>query len=102
MLLVLGIVGLFVLPEPWNVIGVCVAAVIEVGEVFFWIKFLRRYRISTGAEGLVGERGEAIGPDQVRVHGEIWRATAGAPLAPGERVRVAAVDGLTLHVEREA
>jgi membrane-bound serine protease (ClpP class) len=99
MLLVLGIVGLFVLPEPWNVIGVCVAALIEVGEVFAWIKFLRRYRVSTGAEGLVGERGEVIGPDRVRVHGEIWSATAGSELTPGQRVRVAAVDGLTLTVE---
>jgi membrane-bound serine protease (ClpP class) len=101
MLLVLGIVGLFVLPEPWNVIGVCVAALIEVGEVFFWIKFLRRYRISTGAEGLVGERAEVIGPDRVRVHGEIWSATGPSQLSTGQRVRVAAVDGLTLRVEPE-
>ena len=101
MLLVLGIVGLFVLPEPWNVIGVCVAALIEVGEVFLWIKFLRRYRISTGAEGLVGERAEVIGPDRVKVHGEIWSATGSSQLSPGQRVRVAAVDGLTLRVEPE-
>jgi membrane-bound serine protease (ClpP class) len=102
MLLVLGIAGLFLLPDPWNVIVVCVAALIEVAEVFFWIKFLRRYRISTGAEGLVGERAEVIGPGRVRVHGEIWSATGSAGLAPGQRVRVAAVDGLTLRVEREA
>ena len=102
MLLVLGIVGLFLLPDPWNVIVVCVAALIEVGEVFVWIKFLRRYRVSTGAEGLVGQRGEAIGPNRVRVHGEIWSAKARAPLATGERIRVTAVDGLTLRVEPDA
>jgi membrane protein implicated in regulation of membrane protease activity len=59
-LLALAIIGLFVLPAPWGVIAVFTAAVIEVGEVFFWIRFLRRYPVTTGAEGLLGERGEVI------------------------------------------
>jgi membrane protein implicated in regulation of membrane protease activity len=102
MLLVLGIIGLFVLPEPWNVVVVCAAALIEVGEVFAWIKFLRRYRVQTGAEGMIGQRGEVIGPGRVRVRGEIWTVSGGeAQLELGDRVRVAAVDGLTLRVERE-
>jgi membrane protein implicated in regulation of membrane protease activity len=33
------------------------------------------------------------------VHGEIWRALSGQPLNAGDRVRVTAVDGLTLRVE---
>jgi membrane-bound serine protease (ClpP class) len=102
MLLILGIAGLFLLPDPWNVIVVCVAALIEVGEVFFWIRFLRRYRVQTGAEGLIGERGEVIGPGRVRVHGEIWTAAATGSLEPGDSVRVAGVEGLTLRVEPEA
>jgi membrane-bound serine protease (ClpP class) len=59
----------------------------------------------TGAEGLVGEIGRtltAIGPDlpgQVTVHGEIWRAVSQQPLAPSTRVRVGAIEGLTLAVE---
>jgi membrane-bound serine protease (ClpP class) len=102
MLLLLGIIGLFVLPDPWNVVVVCVAALVEVGEVFFWLKFLRRYRVQTGAEGMVGERGEVIGPGRVRVRGEIWSVTGGpAQLQPGDRVRVTEVDGLTLRVEPE-
>jgi membrane-bound serine protease (ClpP class) len=101
MLLVLGIVGLFVLPEPWNVVVVCVAALVEVGEVFFWLKFLRRYRVQTGAEAMVGQRGEVIGPGRVRVRGEIWSANSEAPLHAGDTVRVAAIDGLTLRVEPE-
>jgi membrane protein implicated in regulation of membrane protease activity len=101
MLLVLGIVGLFFIPAPWNVVVVCVAALIEVGEVFAWIKFLRRYRVQTGAEGMVGERGEVIGPGRVRVRGEIWSASGEGPLETGAQVRVAAVDGLTLRVEPE-
>ena len=77
-----------------------VAALIEVGEVFLWIRFLRRYRVTTGAEGMVGERAEVIGPGRVRVRGEIWSAR-GRGDERGETVRVAAVDGLTLVVEPE-
>jgi membrane-bound serine protease (ClpP class) len=106
MLLALAIAGLFVLPSPWNVIVVAVAAVVEVGEVFFWIKFLRRYRVQTGVEGLVGERAEVIQElapaGRVRLRGEIWSARSEAPAAVGEAVRVAGVDGLTLVVEPEA
>ena len=108
MLLLAGLAGLFFLPEPWNVIVVAVAAVIEAGEVWFWIRFLRRYRVSTGAEGMVGQRGEAIdgfGPaatGRVRVYGEIWAARSRAPLEPGGRVRVLGVEGLTLEIEPEA
>jgi membrane-bound serine protease (ClpP class) len=101
-LLVLAIVGLFVLPDPWGVIAVFAAAVIEVGEVLFWIRFLRRYPVRTGAEGLVGERGEVIvrcAPvGRVRLRGEIWNARSEGPLELGEEVRVEAVDGLTLVV----
>jgi membrane-bound ClpP family serine protease len=34
--------------------------------------------------------------------GERWRALAEAPVAPGERVTVTAVDGLTLRVRKGA
>ena len=104
MLLALAIIGLFVLPNPWGVIAVFIAAVIEVGEVFFWIRFLRRYPVTTGAEGLVGERGEVIvrcAPrGRVRLRGEIWNARSKEPLELGEEVRVEAVEGLTLLVAR--
>jgi membrane protein implicated in regulation of membrane protease activity len=103
-LLALAIVGLFVIPAPWGVIAVFVAAVIEVGEVFFWIRFLRRYPVTTGAEGLVGERGVVIvrcAPlGRVRLRGEIWNARSGEPIELGEEIRVEAVDALTLVVGR--
>ena len=74
MLLVLALVGLFVLPSPWNVIVVVVAALIEVFEVFFWLRVARRYRVRTGVEAMIGERAEVIGPGRVRFHGAIWTA----------------------------
>ena len=63
----------------------------------------------TGPEGMVGRLavvrsalGTAGGPDgQVQVDGEIWRAVAeGGAIPAGEKVRVTAVDGLTLKVSR--
>ena len=99
MILALAIAGLFFLPQPWSVVFVCVAALIEVGEVFLWIKFLRRHRVTTGVEGMLGERAEVIGPGRVRVRGEIWHARGAVPGA--EAVTVTGVDGLTLVVEPE-
>ena len=102
--MIAGLAGLFLLPVPWNVLAVVAAAIIEVAEVGFWLRFLRRYRVSTGVEGMIGEVGEAVEPvasgsGRVRVRGELWAARAGARIAPGERIRIAEVDGLTLVVE---
>jgi membrane-bound serine protease (ClpP class) len=102
-LLALAIAGLFVLPDPWRLIFLGAVAVFEVGEVYFWIKFLRRYRVTTGAEGMVGASGEVIETcaptGRVRVRGEIWNARSTASPAVGARVTVSAVDGLTLVVD---
>jgi membrane protein implicated in regulation of membrane protease activity len=98
-ILALAIAGLFVLPDPWRIVVLVCAALFEIGELFLWIRFLRRYRVTTGAEGMVGERAQVIGPGRVRVRGEIWSARGSGD--EGETVRVAAVDGLTLVVEPE-
>ena len=61
----------------------------------------------TGVEGLVGEVGVALEPilpgtsGRVRVHGESWSAIASEPIAIGDRVRTAGVNGLTLTVRKE-
>jgi membrane protein implicated in regulation of membrane protease activity len=105
MLLALAIAGLFFLPDPWRVVFVVVAAFVEVGEVYLWIRFLRRYRITTGVEGMIGERAEVIeacAPQgRVRLRGEIWTARCELPVRPGEVVRVSRVDGLVLVVAPE-
>jgi membrane-bound serine protease (ClpP class) len=102
-LLVAAFVSLFFLPSPCGFIAVGVAAVVEVGEVYFWIRFLRRYRITTGAEGLVGEVAEVVEAcapaGRIRLRGELWNARSRAPAEPRRLVRVTGVDGLTLEVE---
>jgi len=59
----------------------------------------------TGSAGMIGRVAvarSALGPEgQVQVDGEIWRAVSeGGAIPAGEKVRVTAVDGLTLTVSR--
>jgi membrane-bound serine protease (ClpP class) len=105
----LGSVMLFDAPEigfrvSWSVIAVTVG--ITAGLFLFVIgagvRALTR-RPTLGASAFVGETGVArddLAPEgQVTVHGEIWRAVAtNGPVSAGSRVRVVAVDGLTLKV----
>jgi len=59
-------------------------------------------RTTTGREGLVGEVGvvrSRLAPrGQVFVRGELWNAEAESPVEPGDSVRVAKIEGLTLQV----
>ena len=61
----------------------------------------------TGVAGMVDKRGEVIESiepgehGRVATHGEIWSATAGEPIPRGARVRVVAIDGMTLTVSPE-
>lgn len=63
---------------------------------------LHRTRPLTGAQGLMQEVGTAqtdLDPEgQVFVHGEIWRAVAPQRIEKGQKVRINAIDGLTLRV----
>ncbi len=60
-------------------------------------------RPMTGGSGLIGEIGVVKMPftptGRVQIHGELWFARCKEPVAVGERVRVTAMDGLTLVVE---
>ena len=66
----------------------------------------RTRRPMTGESGLIGETGVVKTPltptGRIQVHGELWFARCRTPLTVGQRVRVTAVDGLTLEVEPEA
>ncbi len=58
----------------------------------------------TGPESLLGATGRVIsdvGPDQgqIFIHGEIWEARSDHPIPAGRRVKVLAVEALTLKVE---
>ena len=67
-----------------------------------------RGRPVTGSEGMIGGVGLTRDPmapgvaGYIDVHGEMWRALSREPIAAGQRVRVTAIDGLTLVVEPAA
>jgi membrane protein implicated in regulation of membrane protease activity len=107
LLLLALIAAVFWLPAPWGFITVIVAALVEIAEVVVFIWYSKRRRATTGAEALPGLRGtvvEACRPTgQIRVEGELWRATCEAGADPGETVVVESLGAdLTLIVKRES
>ena len=63
----------------------------------------RRNKVVTGAEGMIGQIGVAVGElnpsGTVMIRGEYWSANASARIEPAREVRVDGIDGLTLRVE---
>jgi len=59
--------------------------------------------VVTGMEAMPGRLGVVVAElnpsGRVKVQGEYWNAVAGGHIGLHERVRVTAVEGLTLHVE---
>ncbi|MBS1247172.1 MAG: serine protease [Proteobacteria bacterium] len=89
----------------WPVIAAtaAVSATFFFGVVYLALRARRRAVVS-GAEELIGSRGEALedfaqGIGRVRVHSEEWQARAASPIQRGARVTVTGRDGLVLVVE---
>jgi membrane-bound serine protease (ClpP class) len=107
--LVLG--GLFLVDGPIPQMRVhlltALAVGVPVGVIAIFLATLvvkaRKFHVTTGSEGMIGQVGVARTQleleGKVFVHGELWNATALAPIAAGARVRVARVDGLRVVVE---
>ena len=98
-LVIAVLLAVFVLHGPWEWVAVAGGGAIEIGEAWFWLRWTQRRRPAVGVEALVGAHGEMTAAGWVSVRGELWRARSDVPLEAGERVRVRAVDELTLVVE---
>jgi membrane-bound serine protease (ClpP class) len=95
--------------DPWLRISWGVIAVMVGASVLFFttvVTLAVRSQLRkpvTGAEGLIGETGEARedfdGEGKVFVSGEWWNARCGTPLKKGDKVTVLGRDGMTLIVE---
>lgn len=106
--LILGAVLLFKDVDPAmrvgleTLVGVAVAVSVSMGLLSFKALAVRRQKVTTGQEGLVGKRGvvrQALAPKgKIFVHGEIWAAVAEQTIPPETDVEVMAVEGLTLRV----
>lgn len=83
--------------------GIALAASAALLGMVLMLVRVRRRPVVSGAEGMLGETGEALddfsGTGPVFIHGERWQARSRQPLRRGQRVRVLAIRGLTLEVE---
>lgn len=104
MFLVVALVLVFVLPWPASLAGLLTGLILFVVEVGFWHRRVRGKPKAVGPQRLIGMEGVALSAcrplGQARVDGAIWAARCEAGADPGERIRVASIDGLTLIVSR--
>ena len=105
MLLLLGLIAVIVFGTPWGLVALAGALALEVLEYLAWQRFLRRYRLRSGPETIVGRTATVVDEcaplGRVRLNGEFWNARAARPVGAGQVVRITAIDGLTLVVEPE-
>lgn len=103
MFLALALVLFLILPDPWNVVGGVLSLACGVVEITYWQRRMKRVKVATGVENLIGATGVVATPlapvGQIHVLGEHWEARSSSELPAGTTVRVVALDGLTLDVE---
>jgi membrane-bound serine protease (ClpP class) len=90
-------------PAPYHTsVPLVVTMTVVIGG--FWALALgkavavRRQPVSVGPQEIVGMEGVVREGGLVFVRGELWRVRSPEPLAPGQRVRVDELEGLTLTV----
>jgi membrane-bound serine protease (ClpP class) len=89
---------------PWSLIlaAAAVSALLLIFVVGLALK-ARKRPVATGREELIGAIGQVLadcdGAGWAHLHGETWRIACPTPLTEGAKVRVVAIDGLTLRVE---
>ncbi len=107
--LVIGMMTLVAGPVPEMRVhaGTAIAAGIAFGIITVFLLRLavraKRNKSMVGVDALLGQIAVVVKPlepvGQVLVHGELWQAHSPTPAPRDARVRVTAVDGLTLMVE---
>lgn len=84
------------------VIGLAVTTALAIAAFGAFAMQSRRRPVVAGREEMIGAAGRVLGVTNgiiwAEVNGERWQVRSDAPLAPGERVTVARIDGLTLDV----
>ena len=117
-LLVGGIVSmilgaLFLVRSPLTAGGVSLGIAVAVTLPFALISMIltrlvlrsRKWKTQTGVEGMIGQLGAVVGAisaggeGMVRVHSELWQASAAEAIPEGAVVRVLRVQGLKVVVE---
>lgn len=108
--MLLGSLMLIDSPAPFMQISLSAIIGVTAATAGFFILVIgaairaHRRQPTTGREGLIGLTGVAKTPlkphGQILLRGELWTATCGEPVEPGEKVEVTGITGLTLHVKK--
>ena len=115
-LLVLGIIAIIAGSVGMLTGSFLVASILGISLLFVYVFAGRRFiksklnisTTNTNIDLLIGEEADVVKaisrkkPGQVRIAGEIWRATSTQSLKEGEDVIVDSVSGVTLKVSRKA
>jgi membrane protein implicated in regulation of membrane protease activity len=97
-LLIGGTLAVLFVPFPWWVAIVAALAAFEIIEFRIW-RWAVRERPRSNTEALVGRVGVLTDDRRVRIHGASYPARV-LEGEPADRVRVEAVEGMTLVVRR--
>lgn len=99
--------AVFGIPVDWPFLfGVAALELVLIGVSAAIYLHYRHKKVTTGTESMVGETGEIIEWNEtsgrVRVQGEPWKAVSETilPLTPADKIRVKAVDGLVVTIEK--
>lgn len=87
------------IPDEYAALLIAGAVLVEIGWIWYWLRWTKRGKPRAGPEAMVGERGEITEDGWVRVQGELWKAQGTERFEPGQTVHVTGVDGLTLIIE---
>lgn len=87
------------------VVGLAVVSAASIAAFGAFALKSRHRPVVSGREDMIGAPGTVIAVDETgawaQVHGERWRVVGPAVMQRGDRVRVAAINGLTLKVNKE-
>jgi membrane protein implicated in regulation of membrane protease activity len=101
-LIIIAIVLLFVLPDPWDVVVFVVGVALGIGELFVWSRTVRGNRKVVGAQTLIGKTAVVVSPlaptGRVRIDAETWEARSERGAAVGDVVEIVGMRGLQLLV----
>ncbi|MCK5146513.1 nodulation protein NfeD [bacterium] len=106
--MLLGSLMLFQSPDVNVSLSVILPAVLIFGSLFVLIAIMglkaQTRKVVTGEKGLIGEHGivlRSLGEEwQVRVHGEIWRATSDTILNKDDTIEVVDIAGMVVKVRK--
>ena len=103
-LLLAVLLAFFVLPWPWGLIAIAGGLAVETVELTWGLRLARRWKPRTGAEAMIGAEARVVARchplGQVKIHGELWEARCPEGADVGQKVRIEAIEGLTLVVRR--